>query len=301
MKKLERRISIIIPVYNAEKTIDNCLNSIVNQNYSNKEVIIVDNESTDNSLNIIKKYSKKYSFIKIYKSKSSMAGGVKNLAIKKCSGDYFIVVDSDDYINPLSLSLINDIISNKDYSLIRYNASYNEKQNEKMFITNIIEGQYINTSYLKKAIDEYIEYNKIFGPSWLYAYNREFFIKNKFKFKNKFQEDYGLTPQIILKAKNIYVTNALIYNYIYNEAGMTNKADNKLKKAIDVIYHSNLHFKNLSSVKTEIRTDYINYICETLRRKYIKLKGKEKEMFEDIVERSDYVAKYFNISSNTSI
>lgn len=300
MKELEKKFSIIIPLYNAEETIDRCMNSIVNQNYNNYEVIVADNESTDNSLSIIKKYQKEYGFINIFKSKSSLAGGVKNLAIKKCSGDYFIVVDSDDYVEENLLMTLNKKI-NKEYSLIRYNAYHNLKNSENMFITNIAENEYNNITYLKLVINEYINENKIFGPSWLYAYNTKFFKDNKFVFKNMHQEDYGLTPQIILKTKNIYVINDILYSYIYNEKGMTNTKSNKMIKAIDVIYHSNNHLKNMKLVDNEIKDIFIKYIYVTLKRKYEKLNDEEKEIFMNNIKGSDYIEKFINFSNNSNI
>lgn len=301
MKKLERKISIIIPAYNAEKTIKKCLESIIENNYSNKEIIIVNNESTDNSLKIIKEYEKKYNFVKVYKSTSSLAGGVKNLGIKKCTGDYFVVVDADDYVENSFLDKLNNVMQKKEYSLIRFNANYDEKGNEGMFITSIKKQEYNSTDYLKMVIEEYLKYNKIFGPTWLYAYNREFFIKNRFKFKNKFQEDYGLTPQIIIKAKNIFVMNDRIYDYVYNYDGMTNKTSNTLAKALDVIYHSEMHLKKINDVNSNIREQFINYICETLNRKYKKLNISQKEIFRNRIERSGHIGKYFNINNNTIV
>ena len=299
MKRLEKKISIIIPVYNSEKTIIRCLDSVVSNEYSNKEVIIVDNNSTDNSRNIINKYKKKYDFIKVYKSKSSLLGGVKNLAIKKCTGDYFIFVDSDDYISDKTLEKINNIISKKDYSLIRYNASYTDQSNKNMFITNIEEKEYDNIQYMEMVIDEFIKENKIFGPSWLYAYNKKFFVNNKLIFKNKLQEDYGLTPEIIIESKNIYVMKDILYTYCFNNQGMTNKIDNKMKKAIDVIYHSNNHLKNINKVNKKIRDKYIEYISVTLKRKYDKLNKEEKEIFCKSIERSDYIGKLLKLRDLT--
>lgn len=301
MKKLERKISVIIPVYNAEKTIDLCLESIIKQEYLNKEIVIVDNESTDKSLSIIMKYVKKYDFIKVYKSKSYLAGGVKNLGIKKCSGDYFVIIDADDYVNKQFLNRINDVILKHDYSLVRFNASYNDETNSDMFKTTIKPNVYDSDDYLKMVIEEYTKYNKIFGPSWLYAYNRKFFIENNFKFKNRFQEDYGLTPKIIINAKKICVISDIIYNYVYNCHGMTNNKNNTLKKAIDVIYYSELHLKNLKNVNENVREKFINYICETLLRKYKKLDNNQRKIFVEYIERSDCIGKYFDIGNNTGV
>ena len=262
MKELERKISVIIPCYNAEETIEETLNSIIKANYSNKEIIIVDNESKDNSRKIINKYVKKYDYIKLYKSKSYLCGGVKNLAIKKCTGDYFIVVDDDDYVEPNIFKRINEVIKKKDYDLIRYNAYFYDESNKNMFITNIKEGSYTSNEYLEYILKEFINENKIFGPSWLYAYNKKFYDNNKFKFKNKFQEDYGLTPTIIIKSKSIYVLEDILYNYTYSPEGMTNKLDHHYQKALDVLYFSEKHLQNIKYINIKNKELYKKYIIE---------------------------------------
>ena len=301
MKELERKISVIIPCYNAEETIEETLNSIIKANYSNKEIIIVDNESKDNSRKIINKYVKKYDYIKLYKSKSYLCGGVKNLAIKKCTGDYFIVVDDDDYVEPNIFKRINEVIKKKDYDLIRYNAYFYDESNKNMFITNIKEGSYTSNEYLEYILKEFIKENKIFGPSWLYAYNKKFYDNNKFKFKNKFQEDYGLTPTIIIKSKSIYVLEDILYNYTYSPEGMTNKLDHHYQKALDVLYFSEKHLQNIKYINIKNKELYKKYIIETLFRKYKKLNKEYKENYLMKIKGSDLLEKYLNISNYTDL
>ncbi len=301
MKELERKISVIIPCYNAEETIEETLNSIIKANYSNKEIIIVDNESKDNSRKIINKYVKKYDYIKLYKSKSYLCGGVKNLAIKKCTGDYFIVVDDDDYVEPNIFKRINEVIKKKDYDLIRYNAYFYDESNKNMFITNIKEGSYTSNEYLEYILKEFINENKIFGPSWLYAYNKKFYDNNKFKFKNKFQEDYGLTPTIIIKSKSIYVLEDILYNYTYSPEGMTNKLDHHYQKALDVLYFSEKHLQNIKYINIKNKELYKKYIIETLFRKYKKLNKEYKEDYLKKIKGSDLLEKYLNISNYTDL
>lgn len=301
MKELERKISVIIPCYNAEETIEETLNSIIKANYSNKEIIIVDNESKDNSRKIINKYVKKYDYIKLYKSKSYLCGGVKNLAIKKCTGDYFIVVDDDDYVEPNIFKRINEVIKKKDYDLIRYNAYFYDESNKNMFITNIKEGSYTSNEYLEYILKEFIKENKIFGPSWLYAYNKKFYDNNKFKFKNKFQEDYGLTPTIIIKSKSIYVLEDILYNYTYSPEGMTNKLDHHYQKALDVLYFSEKHLQNIKYINIKNKELYKKYIIETLFRKYKKLNKEYKEDYLKKIKGSDLLEKYLNISNYTDL
>ena len=92
-------ISVIIPVYNAEKFLKSCLDSVVNQTYKNLEIILVDDGSKDNSLEICKQYEKKDKRIKLICKKNGGAASARNLALTIAKGDYITFVDSDDFIN----------------------------------------------------------------------------------------------------------------------------------------------------------------------------------------------------------
>src|SRR5690625_188058 len=94
-----KKISIIVPVYNAEKYIERCLKSILNQRYTNLEIIIVDDGSTDNSSKICIDYEKQYKNIIYVKKENEGPGPARNLGIRLASGDYIGFVDSDDFIH----------------------------------------------------------------------------------------------------------------------------------------------------------------------------------------------------------
>lgn len=93
-------ISVIIPVYNVEKYIRQCLESVAAQTFKDIEVIIVDNNSPDNSVQVIKEFTEKYSNFKAYKRIGGRQGGARNEGIKQASGKYLMFLDSDDYIKP---------------------------------------------------------------------------------------------------------------------------------------------------------------------------------------------------------
>lgn len=93
-------ISVIIPVYNTEKYLENCLKSVVNQSYKNLEIIIVNDGSTDNSLKICKEFAAINSRIQIISKGNGGISSARNLGLEKCSGDYVSFIDSDDWIHP---------------------------------------------------------------------------------------------------------------------------------------------------------------------------------------------------------
>ena len=94
------KISIIVPIYNTEKYLKQCLDSIINQTYQNLEIICINDGSTDNSLDTLKTYIKKDSRIKLIDQKNQGLSNVRNQGLKKATGEYISFVDSDDEIKP---------------------------------------------------------------------------------------------------------------------------------------------------------------------------------------------------------
>lgn len=113
---MEKKFSIIIPNYNKEQYIEETLNSIFNQTYKNFEVIVIDDASTDNSLEIINKYD-----VKLFHTKRKMAGGARNVGLDHATGDYILFLDSDDYFtSPTILEKLANQITNEDLIFLNY-------------------------------------------------------------------------------------------------------------------------------------------------------------------------------------
>ena len=102
----EGLISVILPVFNREKYIEECIDSVLNQEYSNFEIIIVDDGSADQSPDICKKYAEKEPRIKFFPSEHNGVSGVRNLALSKAQGEYVFFMDSDDIIHPMLFKLL---------------------------------------------------------------------------------------------------------------------------------------------------------------------------------------------------
>ena len=144
--------SIIIPCYNCEKYISCCLDSIINQNYDNFEVICLDDCSTDNTCSIIKEYAKQDKHIQLIKNRINRGPGLlRNIGLKKAKGNYILFCDNDDwYEKGLFAKLSQIIIKNPNINIIefRYNISKNEE--EKSVATWLDRGK----SGIKHTSDE---------------------------------------------------------------------------------------------------------------------------------------------------
>ncbi|MBP3707033.1 MAG: glycosyltransferase family 2 protein [Clostridia bacterium] len=131
MENKKRLVSIIIPAYNAEKYLQRCLESVVNQTYKNIEIIIVNDGSTDNTESIIIRYQKKYKSIKYFKKENNGVSDARNYGIAQASGEYFCFVDADDYV---SESLISDLerYMDAEHDLIKYKFSTTNADYERI-------------------------------------------------------------------------------------------------------------------------------------------------------------------------
>ena len=179
-------ISIIVPVYNIEKYLPRCIDSILDQTYKNWEAIFVNDGSTDNSLKILEEYKKRDERIKIIDKKNAGSGAARNDGIENSRGEYVAFLDSDDWYEKNFLE--------KLYNNLTENNSDVAMCNPKMTYDDISKNKKINTYFFNE-----IELNKtpekILGilampVVWNKLYKKDIIVKNKIKFPNySFCED----------------------------------------------------------------------------------------------------------------
>lgn len=228
------KVSVIVPVYNVEKFIDKCLNSLVNQTLKEIEIIVVNDGSPDNSQKIIDKYVKKYpekvqSFIK----ENGGQGSARNLGIEKAKGEYISFVDSDDWLDLDALE--------KMYSLAK-------KDNSDIVICDMVD-HYANYTIYHNCT----KYNSVFEvtPSACNKIFKKELIKD-FRFLSKlWYEDFNFTTKILFNTDKISnISEGFYHCNCGHESTMNN---NNSKKNLDMIV---------------IMDDIINYLKEN--KKYDK-------------------------------
>ena len=220
------KYSIIIPVYNTSKYLKKCLDSIINQTYKDYEVIIINDGSTDNSLDIIKEYSSKNKSIKYKSIKNSGLSVARNTGVSLARGEYILFLDSDDYIDK---NLLNKL-SIYDNDVIRFQ------------VREVLDNDSIIKEYNEHAFKNYNTYDALniivnyhfVENAWAYAYKKEFYIKNKFSFMSGiYHEDYALIPLVLCKAKTISSIDYIGYNYVQRSNSiMSSKDYEKIKKKV---------------------------------------------------------------------
>ena len=248
---MKQKVSVIIPVYNVEEYIYECIMSVINQTYNNLEIIVIKDGSTDNSINIIKKISD--SRIKIINKENGGLSSARNVGISNASGEYIIFLDSDDYWSKencleeiVTVFLKNDcdVVVGKS---IRAYGNRNE-YSHNIFLESLQNDVYSNIEYLKKVY----EYNWV--PVCFYCFKNKVLTDSKIKFKEGvLHEDEDFTLRILLYVKSIGIYNNYFYVYRQREGSITKNISSKnIKDIIKIMLDldttlNNIDDKNLKS------------------------------------------------------
>lgn len=211
------KFSIIVPVYNTEKYVLRCLESIAKQTYENYEVIIINDGSYDNSLKLIKNYIKDKVKFEVITQNNAGLSVARNNGIKKVTGDYILFVDSDDYLELDLLNNLNSKLKEKSVDVLKYNLKIitpNKKTVNKSYsFTNLKFDEAINL----------LLQDKYWEPAWLYCFKTSFWQKYNFNFTpGKLHEDFGLIPLVLMAAESISSYDFIGYNYVLRENSITN-------------------------------------------------------------------------------
>lgn len=269
------KVSIIVPVYNTEKYVEKCLNSIAKQTLQDIEIIIVNDGSTDNSENIIKQWMEKQQTekIKYFKKQNGGLSDARNFGVEKATGEYISFVDSDDYIDK---DLYKNIESHmeKNVDLIKFKM---KTFNENGKILEQLDGPVFDICTGEEAFEKLCVQDKFLEPACIYLYRREFFVQNHFKYEiGTYHEDFGLTPYIMIKAKTVVSTKVFGYNYLQRENSITsnNNSEKEAKKAYDVLKH---YDNNCEKIEKENVSDKTKMLFKRYYTNSLLLKAEKLE------------------------
>lgn len=202
-------ISIIVPNYNKAQYLQRCLDSILSQSMQNFELIIIDDASTDGSLEILQDYAEIYPCIRLYKMNYNNRQGIcRNIGIEKSLGNYIIFIDSDDYIESNYFSIAIDFVTNKDIDIALFSwRSLNENNN--------IVYQYSEEEFELEGKFAYIYYieDKIVGGPWAKIINKNIIIENNIRFSEYvFHQDHPFISKCLINSKKVIYKDILVYN-----------------------------------------------------------------------------------------
>lgn len=206
-------LSIIVPVYNAEKYIANTINSVLEQQYDNFELLLVDDGSTDNSKMICQKYSGLDSRIRLITKENGGVSSARNEGLNAAKGEYIAFLDSDDYVaNDMYYFLVDNIVrSNSDISICGY--YYVTEEEYKTLRNKNNEGINEPVSYIYNPIEKYYELNNM-PPIWNKVYKRRVVEHMRFNESISYGEDLLFSSMAVLNSECVCYSNKKAYYYI---------------------------------------------------------------------------------------
>lgn len=301
--------SIIIPVYNVEKYLNECVDSVLNQKNVDYEIILVDDGSTDNSRQICDEYVKNHSNISVIHKQNGGASDARNVGIEEAEGDYILFIDSDDKIEKNSLSKINEVIINQKFPDIVMLEVYKYFDNNGTIIS-LSDGVNEDIDILKgKKLFEYLSNLPKYPASpCSKAIKRQLFIDNDLKFvKNLTAEDLEWCIRLFICAKSFAYCP---YKYYYYRQARNGSVSNSIKEknVLDIlktfIKWTNYAVNIDDASKKTMICCYMEYVSRFLILYYDRLTLDNRKLVAEELKkrnwifgyRKDFVSKCINYS-----
>lgn len=202
-------VSVIVPVYNAERYIDKCIESIIEQTYKNIEVILIDDGSTDNSKKNIEKYMIEDERLKYFYQDNSGPSVARNRGISEANGKFIIFIDSDDWIDPNMFKEMLDEMNNKKCDLVL--CDFVLETEEKSIYNKIMQEHDINVVGLKKRLIN----GETINSQCHRVYRKDIIVNNNLKFNEKLKvgEDQIFNMEYINHINNVSYIEKGFYHY----------------------------------------------------------------------------------------
>lgn len=272
-------LSIIVPVYNAEKTICRCIDSIINQTYMYWELILINDGSNDNSGKICDEYSQKDERIKVFHKDNGGVSSARNMGLHNANGEWVTFVDSDDWVKESYLSnLLNHVDNNIDlvfsYSEIHTkNSSIKEKYSSKVVT---LDNLYI--AFLENDLHWHTSpWSKLFKMSIILQYNI------LFDEKLMLGEDLFFLYSFMLKTNSIYISSDTDYCYMYDSFNSLTKRFFTIESEIYLYNRINFIIDRMSSIVNKNNNLAID--------KFHEMKGKSVRRFLNALYHTSMIHK----------
>lgn len=274
------KVSVVVPVYNTEKYLKRCLDSLVNQTLKDIEIIIINDNSPDNSKLILDEYEKKYkSKIKVFHNKTNKGIGYnRNLGIKKATGEYISFVDSDDWVDNDYLESMYLLATKNKLDFVVCEVKKIDDNDNILGYENIPAFDISNLLDNKQLL---LDVN--LGPANKLIKKDLFDKETIFSEKLKYEDLYVL-PKLLLKAKKIGKDNNTFYNYLIHSGSETTTVNERCFDIFEVLDKVNY---DLKSIHKSYELEYLNIrtiFRYTLQQKYQENKKVAREFIEKSFE-----------------
>lgn len=216
------KISIVVPIYNVEKFLPRCIDSLINQSYENIEILLIDDGSTDNCSKICDEYAYKYNNIKVFHKKNGGLSDARNYGIERVESEYIAFVDSDDFVDKDYCKILykNLIENNADISICKFRETTESKIEEviKQEVINI----YSKFDAQQNILDTTNNLNTITTVAWNKLYKKKLWENIRYP-KGKVNEDEFVIHHLIHNSNKVVYTNLELYYYYQRENSIMKK------------------------------------------------------------------------------
>lgn len=301
------KVSIVVPVYNSELTLDRCISSILKQTYKNIEIILIDDGSIDKSYLICKKYKNEDDRVILFKQTNKGVSSARNRALSMATGNYITFCDSDDWVESNWIEELIDVCINDKYNISVCGFKWLDKVNnvkiDKLYDTQVFnQGLDINKFYKLRNAD-------MFNVLWNKMFNLEIIRKNNIRFDEDLSlgEDLIFILQYLEKCNTkISIINKCLYNYTYKQG---NNLASRYNRDLFNIY--NRLFSQLYSTAKKVGVDfniynkeyYSNYFAALIRCLDNTLSRENEENFitklrynNKIIKSNEFIKCLENVS-----
>ena len=206
---MEYKVSIIIPIYNEELYLEQCLESVYSQTYSNLEIILINDGSTDQSGEICKCFMKKDPRVIYYEQENYGQGIARNKGIEKSTGKYITFIDADDWVDEKYIEILLDTIADCSADIVRAGIQHYDEMQGVFKKLDIPEAQ--SDDILCYAVPQ------IAGN----LYEKKLFIANEIKMPKGKYEDLAVYPLLVMKSRKVKYVDATLYYYRINTGNST--------------------------------------------------------------------------------
>lgn len=272
-------ITVIVPVYNVEQYLRQCLDSILNQTYQEIEVLLINDGSTDASDEICREYAERDNRIRYFVKENGGLSDARNYALDRAEGEYVTFVDSDDFLMEQALEKLYATSLLGESDLVVGFFCYFEEPYFQLFTKEHFPElpiTYVDSLYALHQMDEMVDVNFLrFSTAWGKLYKLSLFDGIRYPY-GKYAEDQFTTWRLYLKAEKIAVSNQVVYAYRHNPNSLSNNFNLSHMDYIDALeerIHETKDIEGIDIVKTYRMYDYV------LKRRLSELKfyGYEEE------------------------
>lgn len=239
------KISVIVPVYNAEKYIDRCMKSIYDQTFTDYEIILVNDGSTDKSDEICRRYQEQDDRVTYIKKKNEGAGSARNMGIEKAKGEYLAFPDVDDWFEPEMYAELYALAKSGDFDVVFSGANfYSQSGGDKLVYSRTVNCDavaYTTKDECRQNVMTFFPTSTIFDVPWNKLYKRSVAIENNVRFSDTRRcQDAMFNIDFYNCIHSAASIDKAYYNYIENTAATTNRKFPKNYIDINVAYFDKL-------------------------------------------------------------